>query len=316
MRVVFMGSPEFALPTLRALVEQFQVAGVVTQPDRPAGRGRELTPPPVRAEAEKLDVSPVLQPDSLDGGFQTALRDLDPSVIVVAAYGRILPGEILSLPPHGCVNVHASLLPRWRGASPIQAAILHGDDKTGVTIMKMDAGLDTGPIIAQEATPIQADETGGELAERLAILGADLLTESLPPYVAGELALRPQEHSMATNAPQLKKADGRLDFRLPAAVLARQVRAFEPWPGSFLLWKGQRILVKEARAIADDGEELPGVATTSASLPAVQTPAGLLLLESVQPAGKRTMGGRDFLNGAQDFAGSQLPLPAAEPKGR
>jgi methionyl-tRNA formyltransferase len=298
-RVVFMGSPDFALPTLEALAKHFQVVGVVTQPDRPAGRGRQLTPPPVKEAAEKLDL-PVIQPNRLSEPQALAqLQEWAPHVIVVAAFGQILRPAVLELPEHGCVNVHASLLPRWRGAAPIQAAILHGDEQTGVTIMKMDPGLDTGPVLSQRATPIGPRETAGSLFDRLASLGAELLIETLPAYLSGQLVPQPQDDSQATLAPRLQKSAGELDFQQPAEALARQVRAFNPWPGAYTAWDGQRLKIHQAHAAAS--EAAPGEKTMHAALPAIGTTHGLLVLEVVQPAGKQPQSGEEFLRGARGW---------------
>ncbi len=211
-RTVFMGSPEFALPTLKALAERYPVVGVVTQPDRPAGRGNVLTPPPVKVLAQQLGLE-VFQPEKLrTPEAKEKLRSWNPDLIVVAAFGQILRQEVLDLPPFGCINVHASLLPRWRGASPIQAAILHGDTVTGVTIMKMDPGIDTGPILAQRTVTIQPEDTAGSLSERLAQEGASLLMEVLPDYLEGRLHPQPQPEEGATYAKMLSKEEGNLRF--------------------------------------------------------------------------------------------------------
>jgi methionyl-tRNA formyltransferase len=300
IRCVFMGSPEFALPTLEAITENFTVAGVVTQPDRPAGRGRALTPPPVKVLAEQLGL-PVIQPAKLrDPDAMRRLLEWNPDVIVVAAFGQILRPEVLDLPPFGCINVHASLLPRWRGAAPIQAAILHGDAVTGVTIMKMDPGIDTGPILSQQSTPIHPTDTAGTLSERLARLGTELLVKTLPQYINGEIEPRPQEDSQATYAPMLKKSDGELDFSQPAEQLARMVRAFHPWPGAFFFWKSQRLKVLRAHAAADPGAAA-GETMVYKGLPAIGTGNGLLVLDEVQPAGKQPMAGDVFLHGAKEW---------------
>ncbi|MCW5875744.1 MAG: methionyl-tRNA formyltransferase [Anaerolineales bacterium] len=294
-RVVFMGSPEFALPSLRRLAAEYAVVGVVSQPDRPAGRGRQLAPPPVKQLAEQLGI-PVIQPDRLrEPAAMQQLRDWAADVIVVAAFGQILRPAVLDLPPHGCINVHASLLPRWRGASPIQAAILHGDAETGVTIMRMDPGLDTGPILSQRAIPIQPDDTAGTLSDKLAELGADLLAETLPGYLAGELQPQPQPKQGVTTVSLLSKADGELDPGQPAEALARKVRAFHPWPGSHLPWRGGALKVLRARATP--GRAAAGRREVHAGLPALGTADGLLLLEEVQPPGKKPMSGADFLRG-------------------
>lgn len=312
MNVVFMGTPEFAIPSLAALIDSFEVVGVFTQPDRPSGRGRKLTAPPVKRLALDHDI-PLAQPEALKSDAVLAtLNEWSPRVIVVAAYGQILPPEVLELPPLGCVNVHASLLPRWRGAAPVQAAILHGDPNTGVTIMKMDPGLDTGPILAQRSTPIGPEETGGELADRLAQMGAELLIETLPRYAAGELEPIPQDDSQATKAPLLRKEDGLLDFHEPAEQLERQVRAYHPWPGTHFYWKEHRIAVQHASVGETEGDLEPGTALETGGGPGVQTSEGVLILEQVQPAGKRLMSGESFLNGAQDFPGSEITSPEGD----
>jgi methionyl-tRNA formyltransferase len=300
-KIVFMGSPEFALPTLKALAAAYHVAGVVTQPDQPAGRGRALTPPPVKQLALALGL-PIIQPERLrQPEAMQQLQDWAPDLIVVAAFGQILRPSVLDLPRFGCVNVHASLLPRWRGAAPIQAAILQGDAETGITIMCMDPGIDTGPLLSQRAIPILPEDTGGSLGQRLALLGAELLIETLPGYLSSALQPRPQPEQGATYAPMLSKADGALDFSRPAAHLARQVRAFQPWPGAYTLWQGQPLKIIRAHAVeAPCGA--PGATTVHHHLPAFCTGAGLLLIDEIQPAGKKPMPGQAFLQGARGWA--------------
>lgn len=301
-RLVLMGSPEFALPSLRTLARQFDLVGVVTQPDRPAGRGRKLTPPPVKLLAEQLAI-PVTQPRRLrEPQAMAQLRIWAPDAIVVAAFGQILKPEVLDLPPHGCINVHASLLPRWRGASPIVASILHGDAETGITIMRMDAGLDTGPILSQRSIPIDATDTAGTLSDKLSLLGAELLAETLPAYLAGNLQPRPQPAEGVTLAPLLSKVEGQLDVNDGAESLARRVRAFNPWPAASLPWKGGALKVLRAHALPGRGQ--PGQHKVHDGLPAVVTASGLLVLDEVQPAGKRPMGGRSFLQGTRDWVSS------------
>ena len=298
--IVFMGSPDFALPTLQALHENYSVVGVVTQPDRAAGRGRELKPPPVKTLAQELSI-PVIQPEKLRQ--PEAIQQLQawaPDLIVVAAFGQILRQEVLDLPPYGCLNVHASLLPRWRGAAPINAAILHGDEETGITIMKMDAGLDTGPILSQRAVRIGPYETAGSLFGKLSLLGADLLLDTLPGYLTGVIEPQPQPEMGSTYAPMLKKEEGRLDFSQPAAALERKVRAFNPWPGTYFEWDGS--LLKVHRADTRPGKEREGERLVVDDLPAVGTSDGLLLLEEVQPAGKKPMEGKAFLAGTRNWA--------------
>jgi methionyl-tRNA formyltransferase len=213
-RVVFMGSPDFALPTLRALADIYEVVGIVTQPDRASGRGRAVKSPPIKLLAQELNL-PVIQPEKLrQPEAMVQLRTWNPDLIIVAAFGQILRKDVLDLPRFGCINVHASLLPRWRGAAPINAAILHGDEETGVTIMKMDVGLDTGPILSQRSIRLTRDDTAGSVFEKLSHLGADLLIETLPDYLAGKIQPIPQPEESATYAPMLKKEEGKLDFTL------------------------------------------------------------------------------------------------------
>jgi methionyl-tRNA formyltransferase len=305
MRIVFMGSPSFAIPSLKSLADVYPIAGVVTQPDRKAGRGRKLSQSAVKMWSSEHGF-PIIQPQRIKNIEAIGqLRDWSPDVIVVAAYGQILPVEVLELPEWGCLNVHASLLPRWRGAAPIPASILHGDSETGITIMKMDRGLDTGPILAQRSTSISPEETGGDLMDRLSMIGADLLMDTLPPYLDGDIKPVEQDHTKATYAPMLKKDDGSLDFEQTAEKLARQIRAFEPWPGSFLTWGETRIVVRKAHASpASDGT--PGVVTQIEGLPAVGTNQGLLVLDILQPAGRKSMPGDAFVRGARAFLGSKL----------
>jgi methionyl-tRNA formyltransferase len=302
--IVFMGTPEFAVPTLEALAEAQQVVGVVTQPDRPAGRGRELRLSPVKQAALARDL-PLFQPQTLrTPEALKQLEDWKPDVIVVAAFGQILRQNVLDLPPYGCLNVHASLLPRWRGAAPIARAILEGDTETGVTIMKMDAGLDTGPILAQREEPIHPNDTAGTLSERLARLGADLLIETLPAYLSGNLVPQPQPQKGATCAAQLRKEDGLLDWSHPAVELDRQARAFTPWPGAFTTLRGQRLKVLKATPLPDwQGDGPPGTIVALADGCAVTTGRGALRLEQVQLAGKRPMDIEAFLCGQRECIG-------------
>jgi len=302
-RIIFMGSPNFSVPSLRALVDEFNVVGVVTQPDRPAGRGRKLVPPPIKALAIEMDI-PYLQPEKLrsDDEAKQQLLDWNPDVIVVAAFGQILKKDLLNLAPFGCINVHASLLPRWRGVSPIQAALLNGDHQTGVTIMKMDEGIDTGDIISKQVIPITQEDTGGSLDEKLAELGRELLIKTLPAYLNADLVPFPQGETTTPYAPMLKKSDGELDFSLPANTLAKQVRAYNPRPGSFMKWGHKPLKIHKAFA---ENRKSPGVGklTTFAGSPAVGTSKGLLVIDEIQPAGKKTMSGEVFLMGARYWQG-------------
>ena len=302
MRIVFMGSPDFAVPALCAIHQHFNLVGVVSQPDRPGGRGRKLRAPPVKVRSQELGI-PVIQPETLkNDSVLDHLESWNPDLIAVTAYGQILPPNILTIARNDAINVHASLLPRWRGAAPIQAAILMGDSETGITIMKMDAGMDTGPIISQKSTLIQNDETGGELGERLSNLGADLLIETIPEYVAGNIVPTDQDDSLATYAPQLKKADGRLDFLQPADQLIRQVRAYEPWPTSFFYLSDLRLTVREAHAAP--GLAQPGLVVEHDDFPAIGTKSGLVVLDLIQPAGRKAMPADAFVRGSPAFINS------------
>jgi methionyl-tRNA formyltransferase len=295
-----MGSPEFALPTLRALAGHFPIAGVVTQPDRPAGRGKWMTPPPVKVLAHELGL-PVMQPERLKAPeAMQQLRQWAPDLIVVAAFGQILRPDVLDLPKFGCINVHASLLPRWRGAAPIQAAILAGDIWTGVTIMRMDAGVDTGLILSQRGIPIMPDDTAGFISQQLAGLGSELLIETLPRYLSGEIQPQPQSEVGATYAPMLKKEDGLLDFSHPAEELARRVRALNPWPGAYTIWQGQPLKLLRAHAV-EEAENEPGKHLVHERLPGIGTGRGILVLDEVHPAGKKPMPGSDFLRGTRNW---------------
>lgn len=298
-RVVFMGSPEFAIPVLKALTHEFDVVGVVTQPDRPAGRGRQLKAPAVKQAAQALNLH-VIQPPRLRAPEAVEqLRHWSPELIVVAAYGQILRPDVLALPEYGCINVHASLLPRWRGAAPIQAALLEGDLETGVTIMKMDEGVDTGAILSQRGIPIEPDDTAGSLAEKLSLLGAELLGETLPRYLAGQIKPQAQGIQGATYAPMLKNEDGLLDLTQPAEALARRVRAFNPRPGTFLVLDGAALKIHSAHA--EINGSTPGQRLVYRGKPALGTGKGILVLDEVQPPGKRPMDGRAFLAGARGW---------------
>jgi methionyl-tRNA formyltransferase len=307
MRILFMGSPQFAVPSLRALASNYNLVAVLTQPDRPAGRGRNLRPSPVKVVAEELRLS-ILQPRNLrDTDSIQKIQDLQPDLIIVAAYGQILPQKILDIPVYGCLNIHASLLPRWRGAAPIQATILHGDEVTGISIMLMDAGLDTGPVLSQTKLTIETHETAGDLSERLAVAGADLLMKTLPDYLTGGMEPVPQDDNLVTYAPMIKKSEGALDFNKTSTQLSNQVRAFEPWPTSYFYWEGQRIVVKKAYAKEWKKSE-PGQVILVDPYPAITTADDILVLEEIQPAGKRVMSGDAFLRGSPDFIGSNLSL--------
>ena len=295
-----MGSPDFAVPVLQRLAANYPVVGVVTQPDRPAGRGNKLTAPPVKTSAEELCI-PTIQPEKLK--LPVAIEQLTawkPDVIVVAAFGQILRQNVLDLPRFGCINVHASLLPRWRGASPIQAAIAAGDAETGVTIMKMDRGVDTGPLLAQQTIAIAPEDTALSLSGKLAALGADLLIDTLPDYLSGTLIPQIQPDEGATYAPLIEKEAGRLDFSLPAVVLERRVRAYYPWPVAFFEW-GEGVLKVFSAHVENSQTFTPGSRQILSGFPAVSTNEGWLVLDEVQPSGKKVMSGKAFLSGARNW---------------
>ena len=301
--LVFMGTPDFAVPSLRALsAAGFPILAVVTQPDRPRGRGHRLTPSPVKAAALELGL-PVRQPERVDEPEVVAwLEALAPEAVVVVAFGQKIPSEILHLPPLGCVNVHASLLPRYRGAAPIQRAIMAGDPVSGITTMLMDEGWDTGPILLQEATELAPDETGGSLHDRLAEMGARLLVETLKGLKAGTLAPIPQDERLATRAPKLREEEQYIDWSQPAGVIERLVRALHPFPGAVTFHRGRRLIIERA-AVAGSPEggassgEPGGVILPGQGRLLVRTGRGLLELLQLRPAGKASMTARDYLNG-------------------
>jgi methionyl-tRNA formyltransferase len=305
--LVFMGTPPFAVPSLQALARDYEVAAVVTQPDRPARRGRKLTPSAVKKAALELGL-PVLQPASLREEEAVAeLTRLGPRVMVVAAYGQILRPQVLAIPPSGVLNVHPSLLPKYRGASPVAGALLAGEQQTGVTIMLMDEGMDTGPILSQITVDIDPQDTTGSLAERLAGLGAELLTGVLPAWLEGRIEAQAQDDAQATYTKPISKGDGVIDWSLPAVDIWHRVRAYNPRPGARTWWKGDQLKVMRARPLPDwKGEAKAAVVVQSDSGVAVATGEGALLLEEIQLAGKRAMLAEDFVRGQRDFVGSEL----------
>ena len=311
MRIVFMGTPEFAAPVLRALVDAgHDVVAVYTRPDRRAGRGKRLAAPPVKGAALELGLS-VRQPASLrrDEEAQREIRELAPDAIVVAAYGLFLPPDTLSVPRLGCVNIHPSLLPRYRGPSPVVTALLNGDDSTGVTLMVPDEGMDTGPILAVRETAIGPDEDAPALTARLFDMGAALLVETLPAWERGEVRPVAQDESLASVTSLVSREDGEIDWRLPASRIERMTRAYNPWPGAFTTWRGSTLKVVSARARegkAGDAES-PGlvVALADGGI-GVRTGDGVLGLRRVQLAGRAAPDARDFARGYRDFVGSVL----------
>jgi len=308
VKALFLGTPEYGAIVLGALADRHEVVAVVTQPDCYAGRGRrKRVVPPVKLVAQERGV-PVLQPERLrsDESVLTAMEQAGAEVFVLAAYGQILPKRVLEMPRYGVIGVHASLLPRWRGAAPVEAAILHGDEKTGVTLMLTDEGLDTGPIIAQRAVSIEPRETSATLTIKLAHVGADLLLETLPRWLAGEITPRAQDDDRATLAPPIDCRQGEIDWSLPAVLIDRQVRAYTPWPGTWTWLSGTRLKVLAAHPVPYKGDELPGRVVESEEGLGIVTGRGLLLLDQVQLAGKRAMGVDAFARGQRDFVGAMV----------
>jgi methionyl-tRNA formyltransferase len=314
MRIVFMGTPDFASASLEALLRSDDsIVGVVTQPDRPKGRGQTLTPSPVKLLAQREQI-PLLQPLKMkDPEFFHTLAGWKPDLIAVAAFGRILPPAILSLPPRGCINVHGSLLPKYRGAGPIQWAIINGETETGITTMLMDEGMDTGAMLLQEAIPITPDDTVGTLSPRLAELGGRLLVETITRLKAGALIPRPQDASQATLAPLLKKEDGLIDWAFPATVLANRVRGLSPWPGAYTTMAGgDRWTIWRALALPEPVTKPPGivVAVTTKAIH-VATGEGVLAVTELQPANSRRMAVSQYLAGHPVVVGERLGGPAS-----
>jgi methionyl-tRNA formyltransferase len=310
MNLVFAGTPRFAVPTLENLVEAgFHVRLVVTQPDRPRGRGMGLTASPVKQTALRLGI-PILQPDKIKDNtdFRADLTALKPEAIIVVGYGRIIPRWMIDLPPLGNLNVHASLLPRYRGAAPVQWAIAEGETVTGVTTMRIDAGLDTGDILLQSELPIATQDTADTIAPKLAVIGAELMIETLRGLHAGTIHPRPQDHAHATLAPILKKEDGRIDFHRSATEIWNRLRGFQPWPGAFTSFRGKNLHLWSARPV--DADVPTGTIHTAGHLPVVGCAARTALeLIEVQVEGKRRMSAQDFVNGYRPYNGEPLGNP-------
>jgi methionyl-tRNA formyltransferase len=306
MRIVFFGTPEFAIPSLRALLqERYTLVGVVTQPDKPQGRSRStLVAPPVKLEAARHGL-PVLQPARPTGDlFLASLRRLEPDLGVVVAYGHLLRPTVLTLPALGMINVHASLLPRWRGAAPIQHAILAGDGETGVSIMQMEEGLDSGPVLHRAATPIEPDETAGALAARLAELGATALVDALSLLAGGFARPEPQDEAQVTLAPKIDRESARLDWHRDALALARQVRAFDPSPGAWTMHAGAALKLFGGAAAEQRGE--PGVVLSAGDRLVVACRDGALVVREVQPAGKTRLAVEAWVRGRGIAVGDRL----------
>ena len=314
MRLAFFGTPDFAVPSLDALAaSRHDVAGVVTQPDRARGRGQRVTFAPVKARALELGL-PVLQPERLRSEpFAAAFDAWDVDLAVVAAYGRILPATLLEQPRLGMINVHASLLPRWRGAAPIQRAILAGDRATGITIMRVVEALDAGPMLARTVTPIDENETSSQLEQRLSILGAELLVEVVDRLAAGPIVGDEQDEALVTYAERITRADGLVDWSRPARALHDQVRGLHPWPHASTFLKGRRLLVLESQ-VADEQAPVERPGTILGAVPAgltVSTGRGALTLLRVQPEGRPAMTARDYANGHRIAAGDRFDPPPA-----
>lgn len=310
--LIFMGSPQFAVPTLEALARDHNVLAVFTQPDKPAGRGKQLTAVPVKVWADSHHI-PVYQPASLrkDAAAVQTLRDLKPDVIIVAAYGLILPQSVLDIPRFGCLNVHASVLPRHRGAAPITSAILAGDPETGITIMQMDVGLDTGPMLAMAREPIRSDDTTQTLSDRLSIVGAQLMSDTLDRYVRGEIDRQPQPIEGVTYSPKIKKEDALIDWSKSAIEIERMVRAYSPWPGTYTFWNGS--LLKVLKAAASDqrpaaSEKNGQVIRLSDGRIGVTTGDGVIVLTELQLAGKKALKAQDFVRGQSSLINAQFTM--------
>ena len=311
MRIVFMGTPEFSVPPLEYLIKsEYQVVGVYTQPDKPTGRGRTLEQLPVKRVALQHGLE-LFQPVRLRNPDEVArLAALKPDLILVAAFGQILPQSVLDIPKFGCLNIHPSLLPEYRGATPIPAAILAGDKETGVTIMLMDAGMDTGPIISQIIVGIESDDTTESLTTRLAQAGVRLLGEALPLWFEGSLKPQPQDGSKATYTKPVTKDDGTIDWQMSAVEISRRIRAFHPWPGCYTWWQGKLLKVLEAVALHKEGSLTPGkvvdLASGQPAVVGVETGDGILGLLRIQLEGKRALTASEFLLGQRAFVGSTL----------
>jgi methionyl-tRNA formyltransferase len=314
VKLIFMGTPDFAVPSLQALLEEgYEVAAVVTQPDRPKGRKRVLTPPPVKVEAEKHGI-PVLQPEKLRSPEAVeAIRQIRPDLIVTAAYGQILPQSILELPPHGCINIHASLLPKYRGGAPIHYAVMNGDPVTGVTIMYMEAGLDTGDMISKVEVPIEDTDTTGTMFAKLSVAGADLLRRTLPDLLAGNIQPVPQNDDEAVYSPNIRREDELIDWSRSAWEIFNQIRGLNPFPGAFTLWNGEIMKVwaaanpKTSSGGSESGTAAPGtVLQISDQGIQVQTGNGAIWLTEVQPAGKKAMPVAEFRRGTVMNKGTVL----------
>lgn len=322
LRIIYMGTPHFAVPALEALIENsapgallpegFEIVTVITRPDKPAGRGREIIFSPVKQSALAHNLS-VWQPGSFKKAENSdALAEYHADLYIVAAFGQILPQKVLDQPRHGTLNIHASLLPRYRGADPIAETIVQGDPETGVSIMLLDAGIDTGPVLLSKSVPLTGQETTGTLTEQLAELGAQALLETLPLWIAGKLAPQPQDAERATHTRMLNKEDGLIIWSLPAAALARKVRAYQPWPAAFTHWRGKvlKIIAAHSLSVELDASVKPGTVSVQEEaghkVIAIATGSGLLLVTQLQLEGKKALSAEDFLRGHNQIVGEVL----------
>jgi len=312
MAIIFMGTPEFSVPTLRILLENgYDVQAVVTQPDRPKGRGRKVIPSPVKALADRYKI-PVLQPEKVRAPeVQQTLKNIAPDVIVVVAYGQILPESILQIPRLGCINIHASLLPKYRGAAPIQWAIIQGEKETGITTMLMDKGMDTGDILLQKSVPIEEEDTAGTLHDKLALVGAELLFQTLQHLERGTITPKPQNHDIATYIPLLKKEDGRIDWQRPASRIYDKVRGLLPWPVAYTYFKGKTVKLLKVKVEQEPVNTNLLVSGTVVALdnitgPVIATGKGYIRILEIQPENKKPMRCSDFCRGYHLTVGDQL----------
>jgi methionyl-tRNA formyltransferase len=308
MRILFMSTPGFGVPTLRKFFDQdYEIVGVVCQPDKPAGRGQRVTAPAIKRAALELGL-PIFQPDDLRASeVLNALAQTKPDSILVAAYGKYIPDEILNLPTRGALNLHPSLLPRWRGACPVTAAIAAGDAETGITIHFVASEMDTGDILAQARVPLGDEDTTETMMARLAVLGADVYADAVARWLRGEITPRKQDHTQATWCDRMKKEQGKIDWAQPAEKIVRQIRAYQPWPLAFTFWQGRQLNILGARALdLEQNSSTPGQVLRSDAGIVVATGKGTLLLRQVQLSGKRAIPVEDFARGARGFLGSVL----------
>ena len=314
LRVIFMGTPEFAVPSLVKLIENFNVIAVVTQPDKPVGRKQVLTASPVKKIAEKNQIL-VIQPEKLRNNLEITeqLKSFNPDLIVVAAYGLIIPKEIIELAKYGIINVHASLLPRWRGASPINHAILYGDQETGITIMEIDEQMDHGRIISQQTVKIEHNDNAQTLSKKLEAIGGDLLVKTIPDYISGHISPQVQDESLVTYASKLSKESGKIDWNKPAIEIERMIRAFNPWPEVWTIWQDKKIKITEASVTENEAphsdSDTGKVYLNNKNL-AVYCQKNSLIIKKLQLEGKKEQLASEFLNGHQDFVGTNLSLRA------